>query len=221
MDLMRPLLRPGMHILDVGAGRHSTIPHADRPAGCVYVGLDEVADESSGRSRSTTRRWSVTSPSSIPPWPGAFDLIVSWQVFEHVPQPARAYENIRRYLKPGGDFVARMTARYALFAIANRMMPFGVARRLGARLSRRPVDTVFRAFYRDSSFSDIARIFGEWGSWELRVEYGGHSYFDFSAPSRWAYRQYVRFAQRHPGRAPHYTVIARTPASPGTTTDAA
>src|SRR5437762_520368 len=41
----RSSLRPDMAILDVGAGRHPTIPIAARPARCAYVGLDLSAAE--------------------------------------------------------------------------------------------------------------------------------------------------------------------------------
>lgn len=34
-----------------------------------------------------------------------FDLIISEQVFEHIPSPARAARNIRRMLRPGGMFL--------------------------------------------------------------------------------------------------------------------
>jgi SAM-dependent methyltransferase len=145
-----------------------------------------------------------------------FDLIVSWQVFEHVAEPARAYENIRRYLKDGGVFVARMTARYALFAIANRMVPFGFARRVMGRIGGRAPDTVFKAYYRDASLSDLRRIFDRWGSWQVWVEFGGQGYFDFSPPSRWAYALYTRWARRRPGLASHFTVIARNTSGSGT-----
>src|SRR5689334_448843 len=42
---VRPLLVPGVRILDAGAGRKPTIPPEDRPAGCVYVGIDISAEE--------------------------------------------------------------------------------------------------------------------------------------------------------------------------------
>jgi SAM-dependent methyltransferase len=36
---------------------------------------------------------------------GAFDLVVSWSVFEHLPEPDRALENLIRALRPGGAFL--------------------------------------------------------------------------------------------------------------------
>lgn len=38
----------------------------------------------------------------LPFKPGSFDLIVSWSVFEHLPDPAAALEYAKRALRPGG-----------------------------------------------------------------------------------------------------------------------
>jgi SAM-dependent methyltransferase len=37
--------------------------------------------------------------------PETFDLIIAEQVFEHIPSPRRAAQNVRRMLRPGGMFV--------------------------------------------------------------------------------------------------------------------
>ena len=42
---IEPYLVTGVTILDVGAGRRPTIPPANRPAGCRYIGLDLSAAE--------------------------------------------------------------------------------------------------------------------------------------------------------------------------------
>ncbi|HEX8769911.1 MAG TPA: hypothetical protein VF711_03995, partial [Acidimicrobiales bacterium] len=39
-EQLQPSLRPGVTILDVGAGRNPSIPPADRPPKCRYIGLD-------------------------------------------------------------------------------------------------------------------------------------------------------------------------------------
>jgi SAM-dependent methyltransferase len=38
------------------------------------------------------------------PGESAFDLVVSWSVFEHLPDPASALQNVIRALRPGGAF---------------------------------------------------------------------------------------------------------------------
>ena len=38
------------------------------------------------------------------PEPEAFDIVMSWSVFEHLPDPKQALENVIRSLKPGGIF---------------------------------------------------------------------------------------------------------------------
>lgn len=39
---------------------------------------------------------------ALPLAPASFDVIVSWSVFEHLPDPARAVERLVRLLRPGG-----------------------------------------------------------------------------------------------------------------------
>ena len=49
-------------------------------------------------------RLDITAPD--PRWEGAFDFLICSEVFEHVPPPvSRAFDNLRRLVKPGGGVV--------------------------------------------------------------------------------------------------------------------
>ena len=213
--LIGPLLWPGMRILDVGAGGDPTLPESIRPAGTYYVGIDEDAAE----LERAAHRYDATIVSDItrhdPALDEQFDLVVSWQVFEHVRSPRLAYDNIHRYLKPGGMYGGRLTARNAWFAILNRLLPISFTRWLLGKASGRCPDSVFKAYYQDATIARLRAIFGEWASHEIWVEYDGREYFQFSRLATDAYLRLLRIVRRRPRFATYYTILARKSGKPG------
>ncbi|MBM4196591.1 MAG: class I SAM-dependent methyltransferase [Gammaproteobacteria bacterium] len=62
------------------------------------------------------------------PYPdGHFDIVFSHGVLHHVPEILRAQREIRRVLKPVGELIAMLYARYSL----NYLLSIAVVRRLG------------------------------------------------------------------------------------------
>jgi SAM-dependent methyltransferase len=100
-----------------------------RPDGCTYVGLDLSRAELQVAGAAA---YDETVVADVCDYRGAlegtFDLVVSWQVLEHVPDLGLALENARRYLRPGGVLVAQFSGRYSLFGFANRLLPHRLAR---------------------------------------------------------------------------------------------
>lgn len=215
--LLGPLLRPGMRILDVGAGRDPTLGAAARPPGAVYVGMDEDPGELERAAGFYDQTIEGDITRHDPSLDGSFDLVVSWQVFEHVRAPRDAYRNIHRYLKPGGHYAGRLTGRYALFAMMNRVLPMALTRWLLVHLTGRKPDSVFRAFYQDATLGRLRDIFGSWEHYEIRPEFDGREYFEFSRVAAAANRLYLRFARRDPRLASYYTVLARKARPDGST----
>lgn len=217
VEVLGPMLRPGMRILDVGAGRDPTIPLGARPAGVRYLGLDEEAAELELAADAYDEIIVGDITRHDPSLDERFDLIVSWQVFEHVRSPAAAYANIHRYLAPGGWYGGRLTGRHALFAVLNRLLPHRLTRHLLTRLVGRKPDSVFRAFYHDATLGRLRDIFGRWAHHEIWPDYDGREYFRFSWPTRVAYEQYLRLTRSHPALASYYTVLARKAGGAGDT----
>jgi SAM-dependent methyltransferase len=56
---------------------------------------------------------------------GAFDLVISWDVLEHLPGPERALENLARTLRPGGLLVLAFPNRDSVKGLATRLTPHG------------------------------------------------------------------------------------------------
>lgn len=112
-----------------------------------------------------------------------FDLIVAWQVLEHFRDLCGAADAFRHYAKEGGWFVACLSGRYAVFAIANRLLPEAVGRGLVARLMRRPVDTIFPAYYDHCDDRGLHNAFAGWDELHVIPLWRGADYFDRFPPT--------------------------------------
>ena len=67
---------------------------------------------------------------SLPFADASVDLVVSRAVLEHVADVPAAARNIGRVVKPGGRTMHFLPGRYAPFAVAARVLPFGPLLRL-------------------------------------------------------------------------------------------
>lgn len=211
VERYQPFLREGMTILDVGSGRLPAIPVEERPANCRYLGLDISAEElalapSGSYDESYVKDLRVHEPALD----NQVDLIVSWQVLEHIEPLSDAVRNIHGYLKPGGHFVGLLSGRNAHFSIINRIVPEKLGVWAMKHLLNRPPDTVFRAHYDSCTDEGLRRVFGDWRGVEIVSHYIGAVYFSFFKPASRAYLVYEDWLIRNKktNLATHYTVIA-------------
>jgi SAM-dependent methyltransferase len=140
-----------------------------------------------------------------------FDVIVSWQVFEHVESLRPAVANLRRYLRPGGRLVAMLSGRFAAFAVAGRLLPNTVGSRVASRILRVKEDDVFPTRYDQCYSSALERLFADWSSLKLEPQYRGAVYFRGLGPLLPAYVTYESWAERasKANLATHYIVQAK------------
>jgi SAM-dependent methyltransferase len=207
-----PLLRPGVRILDVGSGRRPAIPSAQRPPGCLYVGLDISLDELRSAPAGSYDQMRPGDVAELrPELEGRFDLAVSWQVLEHVKPLDAALENIRRYLVPGGVLVALLSGKFSLFAMLNQAVPHSVAVWAMRRLLGRDPRTVFPAHYDRCWHDALRRMTTKWSEVEIRSRFAGAGYFAFLPPLQRLYLVYENWAARrgHRNLATHYLIRAR------------
>jgi hypothetical protein len=141
---------------------------------------------------------------------GTFDLIVSWQVLEHVRHLGTALNTLRSYLSATGRLVALLSGRYSSFGLANRFLPDRVGQQVAAYVTRREPETVFRAYYDECYFDGLVRLFADWTRAEVHPRYHGEVYFRFSRYAHRAYLSYESWAYRAERRnlATHYFVVA-------------
>lgn len=211
-DRVRSALRPDLRILDVGAGRHPTIPAANRPPGCSYVGLDvsgsELTEAGAGAYDETVVRDVAERDPSLAE---RFDLIVSWQVLEHVRPLDVAIDNLQLYLRPGGRLVAQFSGGWSAFAVANTLLPQRARMWVLTRLVGKHPDQVFPAFYDRCHYGALQRMLASWSSHEVVPLYvGAVPYFGFSRLVRTAYMAYEEWTYRQDIRnlASYYVVDA-------------
>lgn len=179
---VRQALAPGLRILDVGAGRHPTVPLEDRPEGCRYVGLDVSPRE---LDKAGPRAYDEAIVADVSEWvqglAGRFDLVLSWQVMEHVKPLDVAFENLRSYLRPGGRLIAQMSGTFSVFGLANQLLPHRVGMWVLTRLVGKDPEEVFPAHYHRCWASALQRILAGWGKGEVIPLYvGAMPYFRFS-----------------------------------------
>jgi SAM-dependent methyltransferase len=206
-----PALQPGATVLDIGSGRKPAIPVDQRPDFCRYIGLDLSAPELDLAGPGAYSEKIVSPVEQFSPeLESQVDVAVSWQVIEHVDNTAVTIDNIYRYLKPGGAFVAMLSGRNAAFAMINRVIPEPVGKFAMAKLLRRPPDTVFRAKYDDCTFSELIPLFERWQDVDIESHFRGAAYFRFLRPVQSAYLAYENRLLRDEelDRATHYLVRA-------------
>jgi SAM-dependent methyltransferase len=204
-------LRPGIQILDVGAGRTPTISVADRPHATRYVGLDLTEAElrlAPAGSYDHTVTADVTD--FQPGLENAFDLIVCFQVLEHVRPLGAAFENMRRYLRPGGCLVAQFSGTFSVFGLANRIVPQWAIQKLVDRILPGHSYVTFPAYYDKCWQNAIERLLDRWSQSEIDPYYAGLGYFQKLAPLRAGYLAWEEWAMAHnwANLAPYYVVDA-------------
>lgn len=185
---------------------------ADRPPGCVYVGLDLSAHE---LARAPAGSYDETVVSDVtarqPHLRDSFDLIVSWQVLEHVRPLDATLDALRSYLRPGGHLVAFLSGRFSVFGVANLILPTRAGARIVAALMRRDADTVFPAYYDRCYAKALSRMLEPWSTARVEAHWGAAVYFDRVPPLQRAYVAYEDWARRtaRDNLATHYLLSAR------------
>jgi 2-polyprenyl-6-hydroxyphenyl methylase/3-demethylubiquinone-9 3-methyltransferase len=206
-------LVPGATILDIGGGRHPAIAAQERPDGTTYIGLDPDPHELDAAPPGSYDRKIVGGAEQlVPDLIGTVDLVVSWQVFEHVRSLEAVLVNCREYLAPTGAVVSLFSGRWAAFAVVNRMLPnrwgFPIVDRLARRSARgKPI---FPAYYDSCSDRAIRRLTARWSSVDLTPFYRGAVYFSFARSALRMYLVYEDAAHRKQSRqlATHYLLVA-------------
>jgi len=206
-----PLLVTGVRVLDVGAGRHPTIAPSDRPDGCRYVGLDISSGELEAAGPGAYDEAIVADITAPLGRDAEFDVVLSWQVLEHVAPLSAAFENLRACLRPGGTLLAQLTGSYAAFALGGRLIPHSVRVGAATRLLGHPGEDKFPVRYDRSNFGSLLGVLEPWSQVTIVPFYRGAPYFKFSRLLMRAYVAYESAVERRRlvDLATHYLVVAQ------------
>jgi SAM-dependent methyltransferase len=111
--------RTGLRVLDDGCGRKSAVKMHER---WHVVGIDASADQ---LARNQRLNESVLDDVQTHIWPAnAFDLIVCWDVLEHLPRPMTALDNLASALRPQGVLAIAVPNVSSLKGLLTRLTPF-------------------------------------------------------------------------------------------------
>jgi SAM-dependent methyltransferase len=123
-----------------------------------------------------------------------FDMVLSWQVLEHVRSVPAALDNFHAYLRPGGLAVVILSGRFSAFGLLNMLLPGRVGAPLVAHVMGRDPETVFRAYY-DHCYNDaLARLGRKWSSARVVSAWNGAGYFRSVRPLQALYVAYEEWA---------------------------
>jgi SAM-dependent methyltransferase len=111
--------RPAPRIVEAGCGARSHLPY---PEGSRVVGVDILRAQL--RRNTGTTRVAQGDVTALPLASGSADLVVCWDVLEHVPEPERAVAEIARVLRPGGVAVLALPNILSLKGLITRFTPW-------------------------------------------------------------------------------------------------
>jgi len=153
--------------LDVGCGHRLLSPWRESEETALVsecravIGIDRHV-RSLGTHRSISKRV-AGDVSQLPFKAQTFELVTANMVVEHLSEPVVQFSEIRRVLKPGGQFVFHTPNAYGYFCIARRFVPWKLNVWLARLLEARSVEDVFPVQYKantEARITEIARMSG-------------------------------------------------------------
>lgn len=212
VDTYAGALVAGARVLDVGSGKRPTIRPEARPEGTRYVGLDiSAAELAAAPDGSYDETFVANVETFVPELEESFDLIVSWQVLEHVRDMAASLETLLRYLRPGGLMVLEFTGKWSIPGVLGRILPRRIGRWGLIHLTGRDPDGIFPAYFDRCSASELRHLLS--GAREVRIvpRYAGAGYFKWLPPAHWVMKRMLELMERgdHADLGSYYLVVAR------------
>lgn len=99
----------------------------------------------------------IGSAEAIPYGAQVFDVVFADNVLEHLPDPEKAFVQIRRVLKPGGWFLAKTPNKWHYMPVAARLTPYAFHRYYNRLRGRHHLDT-FPTRYRANTRRQIRSL---------------------------------------------------------------
>jgi len=152
--LIRAHLRPGMNVLDAGAGRGVMYPYDYREIVGRMAGAD--TDPRVTENPNLTDA-AVADLARLPYEDGTFDLVFSKYVFEHLDRPSAVMRELRRVMRPGGHLLIHTPNRWHYVAMFATVTPTRFHAWFNAKRGRVGADT-FPTRYRANDRRTLERL---------------------------------------------------------------
>jgi SAM-dependent methyltransferase len=161
-DLLRQLLQPETHWLDLGCGHEVIRPWALLPGEeelsftrvpALSVGVDR--DVRALRGNRCIPHRVAGDILALPFAENSFELVTANMVLEHAEKPAAVLSEVWRVLRPEGTFVFHTPNRYHPGSVIASLLPDKIKSRLVTLISDRREKDVYPTFYRINTQSAI------------------------------------------------------------------
>lgn len=116
--LRRELPGERVAVLEAGCG---TFEHLDLPAHWRLTGLDISPEALALNERVDEKLVGDVQSLALPP---RHDLVICWDVLEHLPDPAAAVRNLAGALRPGGLLLLAIPLRSGFKGFMTRLLPY-------------------------------------------------------------------------------------------------
>lgn len=151
---IRRYLRPGIAVLDAGAGRGIMYPYDYKEVAARMAGAD--TDPAIAGNANLTDA-AVADLGHLPYEDGVFDLVFSKYVFEHLDRPLAVLRELRRVMKPGGHLLIHTPNRWHYVALSSALTPTRFHVWFNEKRGRVEADT-FPTRYRVNDRKTIERL---------------------------------------------------------------
>jgi SAM-dependent methyltransferase len=173
---------PGARILDLGSGRNGL--HGDDLScapGADVFGVDP--DPSALAANRVISHRVVGSGEDLPFAAGAFDIVASAWVLEHLDLPGLVFSEVHRVLAPRGSFIFLTPNAWNYNAWVIRAIPHRWHAGITRRLYGRGEGDAYPVRYRANSGSRLHRLLNAAGFTHTDLSYNGDpSYIAFNRP---------------------------------------
>jgi SAM-dependent methyltransferase len=156
--LVRGYATPGSNVLDLGCGRGGVVELIWRDVK-LAAGLDPDSPSLTGH-RAPGMPILRGVGEHLPFASGSFDLVVCVWVLEHLKEPQRVFDEVRRVLRPGGHFVFLTPNLRNPLLVLNRLgkaLPLVQTRLVSRFYGRREADT-FAVQYRANTVGALREL---------------------------------------------------------------
>jgi SAM-dependent methyltransferase len=152
--LIRRYLRPGIAVLDAGAGRGVMYPHdyKDMVARMAGADTDRAIEENANLTDAV-----VADLAHLPYGDGEFELVFSKYVFEHLDRPLDVVRELRRVLTSGGHLLIHTPNRWHYVALFASLTPTSFHAWFNDKRGRIQADT-FPTRYRVNDRRTVERL---------------------------------------------------------------